>query len=206
MPTRAPVTVVRKPPYGPEDGFPSDRWFGSYAPIQRGPPCILLLHSACPNPYGEVRSNDSGIPANTATQSEDLGLLGQLARFGLIGGFCALVDSGSYWLLLQTGLLVHVAKAISFVAGTTTAYFLNRRFTFAHGRRGGLGQVGGFTLLYTVTFFVNVGTNALALHALPEFRWKVALAWIVAQATATIINFIMLKWVIFRGPGERHDF
>ncbi|RZQ62037.1 GtrA family protein [Amycolatopsis suaedae] len=130
------------------------------------------------------------------------GLLGQLLRFVLIGGFCALVDLGSYWLLLQTGLWVHFAKALAFIAGTTTAYFLNRRFTFAAGNNGTASQAGGFALLYTVTFFVNVGTNALALALLPEFRWEFAVAWAVAQATATTINFVMLKWVIFR---ERHD-
>ncbi|MEU6641321.1 GtrA family protein [Saccharomonospora sp. NPDC046836] len=128
------------------------------------------------------------------------GLLAQLVRFGLIGGFCALVDSGIYWLLLQAGTWVHLAKAISFIAGTTTAYFLNRRFTFASARQGGASQVGGFMLLYTVTFFVNVGTNALALATLPDFSWRVALSWIIAQGTATTINFVMLKWVVFREP------
>lgn len=135
--------------------------------------------------------------ANTAAGPPSPGLLAQLVRFVLIGGFCALVDFGIYWLLLQAGLWVHLAKALSFIAGTTTAYFLNRRFTFT-GARGGAGQLGGFVLLYTVTFFVNVGTNAVALYLLPEFRWKVALAWVIAQGTATTINFVMLKWVVFR--------
>ncbi|WP_026453500.1 GtrA family protein [Saccharomonospora iraqiensis] len=126
------------------------------------------------------------------------GLLTQVLRFVLIGGFCALVDSGIYWLLLQAGLWVHLAKALSFIAGTTTAFFLNRRFTFTGAQKGGAGQLGGFVLLYTVTFFVNVGTNALALHLLPDLRWRVALAWVLAQGTATTINFIMLKWVVFR--------
>lgn len=126
------------------------------------------------------------------------GLLTQVLRFVLIGGFCALVDSGIYWLLLQAGLWVHLAKALSFIAGTTTAFFLNRRFTFTGAQKGGAGQLGGFVLLYTVTFFVNVGTNALALHLLPDLHWRVALAWVLAQGTATTINFIMLKWVVFR--------
>ena len=127
-----------------------------------------------------------------------LGLVSQLARFVLIGGFCALVDFGVYQLLLHLGLWVHLAKALSFVAGTTTAYFLNRRFTFAAGRREGASQLGGFALLYTVTFFVNVGTNALLLTLLPPSSWEIVLAWVVAQATATTINFVMLRTVVFR--------
>ncbi|WP_037369060.1 GtrA family protein [Amycolatopsis orientalis] len=130
------------------------------------------------------------------------GLLGQLIRFGVIGGFCALLDLGTYSLLRAAGMdavpWVDIARAISFVVGTTTAFFLNRRFTFADGRREGNAQVGSFVLLYAVTFFVAVGVNQLMLHVLPESGWKATLAWVVSQATATVINFVMLKWVVFR--------
>lgn len=127
-----------------------------------------------------------------------IGLVSQLARFVLIGGFCAVVDFGVYQGLLALDLWVHLAKALSFVAGTTTAYFLNRRYTFADGRSDGVGQFGGFALLYTVTFFVNVGTNALLLTLLPPGRWEIPLAWVIAQGTATVINFVMLRTVVFR--------
>jgi putative flippase GtrA len=136
----------------------------------------------------------------TAVDAEPpkIGLVTQLARFVLIGGFCALVDFGVYQGLLSLGLWVHAAKAISFVAGTTTAFFLNRRFTFAAGNTGGAGQLGGFVLLYTVTFFVNVGTNALMLHLLPDSGLRITVAWVIAQGFATAINFVMLRTVVFR--------
>lgn len=127
-----------------------------------------------------------------------IGLVSQLGRFVLIGGFCALVDFGVYQLFLHLDLWVHLAKALSFVAGTTTAYFLNRRFTFAAGRNDGATQVGGFATLYTVTFFVNVGTNALLLTLLPPSGWEITLAWVIAQGAATTINFVMLRTVVFR--------
>jgi putative flippase GtrA len=127
-----------------------------------------------------------------------IGLVTQLARFVLIGGFCALVDFGVYQGLLSLGLWVHAAKAVSFVAGTTTAFFLNRRFTFAAGNTGAAGQLGGFVLLYTVTFFVNVGTNALMLHLLPDNGLRITVAWVIAQGFATAINFVMLRTVVFR--------
>lgn len=135
--------------------------------------------------------------ATVATGERRAGLLGQIARFVTVGAFCALVDAGFYWVLLELGSWPHLAKAVSFVAGTTTAFFLNRRFTF-NARAGGVGQAGGFALLYTVTFFVNVGTNAVMLQVLPAVRWEYALAWVVAQGTATVINFVMLRAVVFR--------
>lgn len=141
--------------------------------------------------------------ADAAVAPSGPGLLGQLIRFGLIGGFCALVDLGTYTLLTQVAGMsaspwVDLARAISFVIGTTTAFFLNRRFTFAGGRRDGKSQIGSFVLLYTVTFFVAVGVNQLMLQLLPASAWQHTLCWAVSQATATVINFVMLKWVVFR--------
>ncbi|MGQ0839661.1 GtrA family protein [Actinokineospora sp.] len=136
--------------------------------------------------------------AEVGNDTQRTGLVHQLLRFVMVGGFCALVDSGTYWLLLQADLWVHLAKALSFIAGTTTAYFLNKRFTFVGARDRGAAQAGGFALLYTVTFFVNVGTNALMLHLLPEIRWEYAVAWVVAQGLGTVINFVMLRTVVFR--------
>jgi putative flippase GtrA len=84
--------------------------------------------------------------------------------------------------------------------GTTTAFFLNRKFTFSGGRRDGKAQIGSFVLLYTVTFFVAVGVNALMLAVLPQWTFQATLAWVISQGTATAINFVMLKWVVFREP------
>lgn len=132
------------------------------------------------------------------------GLIGQLLRFALIGGFCALLDYGTYTgeraLGMDSSPWVNIARAISFIVGTTTAYFLNRKFTFSAGRRDGKGQVGSFVLLYAVTFFVAVGVNALMLTVLPESTWQATVAWVISQGTATAINFVMLKWVVFREP------
>ena len=126
-----------------------------------------------------------------------LGLAAQLGRFVAVGALSALVDFGSYHGLLALGTWVHGAKAISFILGTTTAYLLNRRFTFAAaaGRRRFLG----FVLLYGTTFALNIGMNALALALLPlDTPLRFTIAWVIAQGTATVINFVMLRTVVFR--------
>jgi putative flippase GtrA len=140
----------------------------------------------------------------TSERRASPGLIGQLLRFGLIGGFCALLDFGTYRGLLALGMVdapwVDFARGISFVVGTATAFFLNRKFTFAGGHRKGAGQIGSFVLLYAVTFFVAVGMNRWMLLVLPASGWETTLAWVISQATATTINFVMLKWVVFREP------
>lgn len=125
-----------------------------------------------------------------------IGLRDQLTRFVLVGGFAALVDYGLYYTLLSLGLWIHGAKALSFVAGTTTAYLLNRRVTFR--ARGSKARFAGFLGLYATTFFVNVGMNAVMLHLFPETWWQITAAFVVAQGSATTINFLVLRSVIFR--------
>ena len=132
----------------------------------------------------------------TADSPPRLGLAAQLTRFVAIGALSALVDFGVYHLLLSLGLFPSAAKAISFICGTTTAYLLNRRFTFQSA--GGRARVAGFVLLYGTTFAINIGMNALMLTVLPQLPFRTSLAWVIAQGCATAINFVMLRTVVFR--------
>ena len=59
-----------------------------------------------------------------------LPLPAQLTRFIITGGFSAIVDFGLLVILMALGLGHTAAKAVSFIAGTTTAYLINRRWTF----------------------------------------------------------------------------
>jgi putative flippase GtrA len=137
------------------------------------------------------------------TEIKRLGLFNQLFRFVVIGGGCALIDSGTYALLLALGLPYWLSKSISFILGTTASYLINRRFTFSGASTGNTkAKAGGFALVYGVTFFVNVGTNQLMIAITPDVISthviKLAICWIIAQGVATLMNFAMLKWVVFR--------
>jgi putative flippase GtrA len=121
----------------------------------------------------------------------------QLTRFVLVGGIAFVVDLSCYQALLAIGLWVHLAKALAFIAGTTTAYLINRRWTF--NGKGGRGEYASIVALYGITFVVQVGMNALMLALLPPFHGEYTCAFIVAQALATAINFIGQRTAIF-GP------
>lgn len=120
----------------------------------------------------------------------------QLIRFVLVGGVAAVVDYGIYQALLAAGLYLHLAKALSFVAGTSTAYLINRRWTFQG--RGGRGEFASVMALYGITFIAQVGMNAVMLALLPPIRGEITIAFVVAQGVATSINFIVQRRVIFR--------
>lgn len=127
-------------------------------------------------------------------------LLGQAARFVLVGVLGAVIDFGVYQAALHLGLWVHAARAISFVCGTTAAYTLNRRWAFAV--TGGAGRAASYALLYGTVFFVIMGVNAAALAVLPAAWWTVALAWLLSQGLGTTCNFVVLRTVVFRDRGS----
>lgn len=128
------------------------------------------------------------------------GLLDQAVRFVVFGVLSAGVDFGIYELLLHFGLWADAAKAVSFICGTITAYVLNRRWTF--DSKGGAAPAIRFAVLYSTTFFVNVGVNAAGLALLTGHSWRIPIAWVIAQAVATVINFVLLRTVVFRSSAS----
>ena len=129
-----------------------------------------------------------------------LPLRDQLVRFVITGGLSAVVDFGLLVILMALGLGHTPAKAVSFVAGTTTAYLINRRWTFraAPSTRRFLAVV----VLYALTFALQVGLFSVL------FTWLTAqglsrlpvqvIAFVIAQGVATTVNFVVQRSVIFR--------
>lgn len=130
-----------------------------------------------------------------------LALHQQLVRFVITGVLSAVVDFGLLVALMNLAGLDHTpAKAISFVAGTTTAYLINRRWTFSSD--GSKRKFAAVVLLYGLTFVLQVGLFAVL------FPWVLGMwgsqtiaqvvGFVIAQGVATAVNFVVQRTLIFR--------
>ena len=117
--------------------------------------------------------------------SRSTSLRAQSARFAVTGALAALIDVSLTWLLqIGFGLLsADPARAVGFIVGTWAAYLLNRRWTFQ--AKATAVRFAGVLATYGVTFVVNM------------------VAFAISQGTATVVNFTVQRWIIFRKAGVR---
>lgn len=103
----------------------------------------------------------------------------------MTGALAALIDVSLTWLLqIGFGLLsADPARAVGFIVGTWAAYLLNRRWTFKV--KATAVRFAGVLATYGVTFVVNM------------------VAFAISQGTATVVNFTVQRWIIFRKAGVR---
>ena len=137
------------------------------------------------------------LPLDDEEASTNVDFKTQIIRFIITGAGSAVLDYG-LTMLLQHGLGAQagLAKAAGFILGTTVAYLINRRWTFR--AEPSTARFFAVFALYAVTFAVNVGLYTVLSHQWDDTALYSALAFVIAQGVATIINFIVQRAVIFR--------
>ena len=150
------------------------------------------------------------MPSRAERLSQSNSLHAQGAKFAITGAISAVVDASVTW-LFQIGLDLFgdvTSRTIGFVAGTLLAYLLNRRWTFnAHASKRRLAAV---IATYAMTYVINI---VLYRWAFPFFdhdldwpsSWALAVAFIIAQGPAAVINFFVQRWVIFRSTRKSFE-
>lgn len=137
------------------------------------------------------------IPLAVERPPDHVDLKTQIIRFVIVGAGSGVLDFGLTMLLQYAfGWTPGWAKACGFILGTTTAYLINRRWTF--NAAPSIARMTGVMALYGVTFFVNVGVYAYLSHLWPKNGVYSLIAYVIAQGLATVINFVVQRLVIFR--------
>ena len=121
----------------------------------------------------------------------------ELSMFLVVGIITVIIDFIVYNVLVEFRLSdVNVAKGVGFVSGTIFSYFMHRIWTFGH-KTHKPGTAWRYVLLYMSSLGVNVSINSFVLNLSFEFQFIILLAFIVATAASTILNFIGMKWFVF---------
>lgn len=121
----------------------------------------------------------------------------QMVRFVITGAASGVLDIGLTLLFQHVlGFPEWAAKSIGFVFGTTMAYLINRRWTFR--AEPSVARFVAVALLYLVTFVVQVGIYTVLSRIWDDTVVWSLVAFVVAQGTATVINFVVQRMVIFK--------
>lgn len=133
-------------------------------------------------------------------------VVGQILRFGVVGGLNTLVDYGTFNLLVVVfGLNPVAANPISVTAGIINSFIWNKHWTFASGGwHRWYRQALLFVIISVIGLLINTGGLSLLLHLTgAESVLAVNLQKLAASVVSLTWNFIGYRFLVFRGTRSR---
>jgi putative flippase GtrA len=137
-------------------------------------------------------------------------VMGQMLRFGLVGGIGFLVDAGVLYAMLTLGLGPYSGRVVSFLAAATTTFILNRSFTFRRDSRPNglysdthpapthpMGEWLVYLGLMVIGGLVNYGTYAAAVALSEPVQRYPVIGVALGSIAGMAINFWTSKTMLF---------
>ena len=92
-------------------------------------------------------------------------VVGQLIRFGMVGGFVTALGAGTYWVTATFfGVPPLLANLLAYAIAVATGYVLHSRFSFkGHGRRDNTART---TTRFAIVSLISLGLNSLFVWVL----------------------------------------
>lgn len=121
--------------------------------------------------------------------------LGEIVRFGIVGGAATLIQYGIYWVLLHW-LAPTVAMTIAYGVSFAFNFVASTRYTFrvkASARRG-----AGFALSHAVNYALQMLTLNLFILLGVAKQW----APIPMFGVCVPVNFVLVRFFLTRGTAR----
>lgn len=123
--------------------------------------------------------------------------------FAAVGTVGFLVDATILTILVNgLGVGPYVARLVSFAVVVTLTWSLNRRLTFRAGPQGH-DRYALYVLLAGIGIAINMAVYALCLTWLPWTAVYPAVAAVFGTLTATVVNFLTARHLVFARPVTR---
>ena len=129
----------------------------------------------------------------------------ELLRFHLVGAGTLVVGTAIFLGMVAAGFGYVPALVGDYAAGIIFSYFMNKKFTFRVKVKSDVVPLLVTVLAYVVTFLLNVLLLSIAVET---YQFNVVYAQVVIMLLLAIMNFLLLKFLIFgifasrKGPDE----
>lgn len=130
----------------------------------------------------------------------------KVLRFLLVGVFNTGLDLSLLMLLLNWGVHIWIANAVSTGIALTVSFFLNKKFTFSN--TGNAARQGFMFLVVTLVglWLLQPAAMSVVIHfgqsTIPE-PWLLFLAKGVATVLSMTWNFLLYNKVVFRSERNK---
>ena len=122
-------------------------------------------------------------------------VLGQLIRFGLVGGFVTALGAGAYLAAALAGVAPLLANVLAYAVAMATGYVLHSKVSFrGHGSRDNPAQR---TLRFVTVSLISFGLNSLFVWTMTEpLAWPVWTPVVPMLFVTPLVTFTLnRRWV-----------
>lgn len=126
----------------------------------------------------------------------------QICQYISIGISAVILDAIIYTLCLKLLFFsLTLAKLTGVISSVVYGYILNSKWTFSC--KTSLRNIVSYCVVYSLSIALNVITNRFLVEALPDRLFPLVTAFCIATALSVCINFLGMKFWVFR-QSEKH--
>lgn len=127
---------------------------------------------------------------------------GQFLRFCTVGLANTAVDFAVFFLLNMAGIPYLPAQAISYSAGITNSFFINRKWTFHVTHKANILEASNFIMVNGLSLLVSSGILAVLYDMNHLNLW---LCKVIATGAGVLINFMGNRLWVFADSQKTRD-